>query len=93
MPDLGWTNRRWARLVEEDYGGKCNACGSRSDLEFAHVKDTGLNGIGRGKGRRLRDILRHPGAYLLLCVECHEQLDGARYRSKNGKRLPKVKGV
>lgn len=86
-----WIARRRAQLVEA-YGGACNACGAVDELEFAHIKPTALNGLGRGNHARLRDVLRNPVAYLLLCVECHEQLDGATYRSRNGKRVAKVKG-
>jgi hypothetical protein len=69
-----WVKRRWQRLIEE-FGGACDACGATWTLEFAHVKPTGLNGRGRGKYRRLRDILRNRDAYRLLCRECHLIMD------------------
>lgn len=90
MRGNAWVNWRWVLLIEE-YGGKCNACGDTDELEFAHIRPTGLNGCGRGKSRRLRDVLAHPDAYLLLCVECHEALDGETYRNNRGKRIVKVK--
>lgn len=70
-----WVKRRWAQLIEE-YGGECQDCGKRYDLEFAHLGETGLKGKGRGKSRRLADILKNRDLYRLLCMECHDILDG-----------------
>jgi len=53
------------------FGGRCKNCGAKRSeskhgrwktgpLEFAHVKPTGLCGMGRGLKRRFFDILRHP---------------------------------
>lgn len=56
-------------------GDKCRRCGSRSKLEFAHVKETGLNGRGRGQMHRYGDIKRNPDAYELLCWDCHREFD------------------
>lgn len=78
-----YVKRRWAQLIEE-YGGKCtNAeCGTMFDLEFAHIQPTECRGEGRGKSRRLFDILRHPHAYRLLCAACHDVLDGRPIRKR-----------
>ncbi len=65
-----YVKRRWLTLIRE-YGGMCATCGSREKLEFAHTKPTALNGRGRGKSRRLLDILKHPDCYTLLCHTCH----------------------
>lgn len=57
------------------YGVKCKRCGSTTDLQFAHTKPTGLNGAGRGKYRRLRDVKNNLDCYTLLCDKCHKEFD------------------
>lgn len=61
-------------------GNKCEWCGlSQSKaklrypngLEFAHRHTTTVNGRGRGLPQRYHDIKNNPGAYELLCRECH----------------------
>jgi hypothetical protein len=44
-------------------------------LQFAHIKDTGLNGIGRGRKERYYDIRNHPDSYALLCEDHHKAYD------------------
>ena len=83
-----WVKRRWALLIEA-YGGKCEACPETCDLEFAHIKPTKCKGMGRGKYRRLRDILAHPKSYRLLCMTCHDLMDGRTVR----KRQPEIRKV
>lgn len=65
------------------FGERCAKCGSRTELEFAHVVTTGLNGRGRGSAERYYDILRHPRAYRLLCRRCHRAFD-----REHGPKLP-----
>lgn len=64
-------------------------CGNDRDdrLEFAHLpgKPTNLDGRGRGKPERYYDIKQHPECYVLLCVECHTELDG-----RGGETRPRV---
>ena len=60
-----WWRARRQRLVR-DFGGRCIGCGAESDLEFAHVRATDLNGRGRGQNHRVRDVLNNPAAYVLL---------------------------
>ena len=74
-----YVQRRWEKLLTE-YGGQCAACGKRYDLEFAHIAPTDVKGKGRGKARRLFDILRYPTRYTLLCASCHDILDGMNRR-------------
>lgn len=82
-PQNEWVKRRWAELIEE-YGGCCEDCQKTYDLEFAHTKPTGLRGKGRGKSRRLYDILRNRDCYRLLCFDCHDILDGMhRHRQQD----------
>jgi hypothetical protein len=72
--------------LREAWGGRCVACAYTFRLEFAHVKPTGLEGAkarhgcgmdGRGRGlpQRYHDVKNHPECYVLLCRECHEDLD------------------
>ncbi len=78
-----WVKRRWVELIEE-YGGCCQACQKAYDLEFAHTVPTGIHGKGRGKSRRLRDILKNRDCYRLLCFDCHDILDGMhRHRQQD----------
>lgn len=77
-----WTKRRWKQLIE-DSGGKCAQCPNTEALEFAHLEPTGLRGRSRGRKERLYDILKHPEKYVLLCIYCHDEMDGLyRYRTK-----------
>lgn len=78
-----WVKRRRNQLLEE-FGAKCRDCAKTWDLEFAHLAPTGLKGEGRGKSRRLANILKHRDKYALLCVDCHDVLDGMRrYRQQD----------
>lgn len=56
-------------------GNRCRRCGSKSKLEFAHVKETSVRGRGRGQMVRYCDIKRNPDAYELLCWHCHHEFD------------------
>lgn len=76
-----WVKARWARLIEE-YGGQCDTCGALFDLEFAHTKPTRCRGKGRGKSRRLHDILQHRAHYRLMCMSCHDDFDGRSPRKR-----------
>jgi hypothetical protein len=64
-----------SRLIA-DFGGCCKVCGALTPLEWAHIKPTSVNGKGRGSFRRLRDVRKHPGCYLLVCAQCHAEMDG-----------------
>jgi len=57
--------------LREKFGGKCFKCGKKKDLEFAHIRKTGVSGRGRGQKARYYDIMNHPKSYRLLCDECH----------------------
>lgn len=71
--------RRYRRAKRENlvnqFGGKCRGCGSTSALQFAHVRQTELHGMGRGRYERMRDVIRNPDAYTLLCPHCHSLYD------------------
>lgn len=66
--------------LRESHGGRCklglDGCWETQGLEFAHVKETGLNGRGRGLPQRYNDIRKHPKSYLLVCRNCHAKADG-----------------
>ena len=72
-------NTVWCRrkriVMKRYYGGKCQDCGTKKKLEFAHAKDTGLNGHGRGSYKRIRNILDNSECYRLLCHSCHSKFD------------------
>lgn len=70
----GYAGLRLAKLRAE-FGGVCRLCGAPNRLQFAHLTPTGLAGKGRGQGARMRDIVRHPQHYILLCVYCHRDFD------------------
>lgn len=76
-----WVVKTWEKILQE-FGGQCAHCEKLYDLEFAHLQPTGLKGKGRGKARRLRDILRNPSSYILLCWECHDLFDGRAVRRR-----------
>lgn len=64
--------------AREAVGGYCQnvACPFMNwDLQFAHLRPTGVVGRGRGSSVRARDIRRNPSAYALLCRECHRAFD------------------
>ena len=69
-----WIKKRRKRLLEE-WGGECLFCGSTEKLEFAHLKETELNGRGRGRKERLYDVIKHPDSYVLLCNKNHREFD------------------
>lgn len=77
-----WATRELQRL-KLLRGNRCETCGDPSfDLEFAHLAPTGLKGEGRGKQARMLDIRKQPEKYKLLCMACHDQLDGRIRRKK-----------
>ena len=81
------TARYTARLRERAralFGNRCQKCGlseledfEPARLEFAHLARTKLKGRGRGSAHRLRDVLKHPESYTLLCRPCHMDRDYA----------------
>jgi 5-methylcytosine-specific restriction endonuclease McrA len=82
-----WLRDAWAELILLR-GGACEECGTFLGLEFAHVKKTKVNGMGRGKWRRYYDVVRHPRSYRLLCSRCHDRMDGRKARQRQAD-LPK----
>lgn len=57
------------------YGNKCACCERTDNLQFAHIKDTALKGLGRGKKTRYYDIIKHPDSYVLMNKYCHYGFD------------------
>jgi hypothetical protein len=77
---------RYAGKMDElrrQRGNRCEDCGRRarllkdgnSNLEFSHLKPTGLFGKGRGRANRYHNIKKFPGHYRLRCRQCHRLAD------------------
>lgn len=86
MNPNAWYRKRRAILIRER-GDACQACGEKVGLEFAHVNPTKCHGKGRGSNRRVLDVLKFPLKYVLLCMDCHDSLDGRERR----KRQPDIR--
>jgi hypothetical protein len=78
-------------------GGKCQNKGcTQSDpkkLQMAHLVETAISKIRRGRGSNARaiDWLRHPEAYALLCENEHTLFDHHEYVIEiNGVKYQKV---
>jgi len=48
------------------------------EMEFAHLKPTGLRGRQRGSVEALRDVLQNRESYARLCWECHRGIDSGK---------------
>lgn len=87
-----------ARLAEiKRRGGKCQNKGCNESnpkkLQMAHVKETAISKIPRGRGsfNRLKDWLKHPEAYVLLCENEHILFDHHEYVIEvDGQKYQKV---
>lgn len=80
------TNRRMKEVLFPELrlkmGGRCSnpECPTPTEeLQFAHVAETPLSKISRGRGRKERyyDIKKHPDSYRLMCKTCHHDFDEA----------------
>lgn len=62
--------------LRDKWGGRCVHCGSRRNLQFAHLpgRET-FHHNGRGMPNRYHDIKRNPRCYVLLCERSHRALD------------------
>jgi hypothetical protein len=92
MPIIKRSGRTWAKAVRiellRQFGGECYHCASkgttwRRRLEFAH-KYPCRDGPGRGSNNRMREVLRHPENFLLLCRPCHIAFDSRFYVQIHG---------
>lgn len=63
------------------YGGFCWFCykvfNNTSKVQFHHIKNTNLNGRGRGRKERYYDILNNPNCYVPLCPRCHKLIESS----------------
>lgn len=75
-----WIRRKRIELIDQ-FGGKCQKCGSTAKLELAHKEPTELNGQGRGRKERYYDVIKNPEKYWLSCQDCHDEYD----KDKGGK--------
>jgi hypothetical protein len=57
------------------FGDRCDLCGARDALEFAHIEPNGCVGKGRGGLVRAYSIKNNPAHYRLLCHTCHQRYD------------------
>lgn len=69
-----WIKEARKRLIIL-WGLKCFVCGTSEKLEFAHINDTELRGMGRGRKERYYDVIKNPDSYVLLCKNCHKDFD------------------
>jgi hypothetical protein len=91
------TGNPWYRAklhaMRADRGNVCAWCPTTGALEFAHVRPTKLNGKGRGLNNRVRDIMKHPTCYILLCRSCHADLDGFLFENETELDVRRVRGA
>jgi hypothetical protein len=64
------------QLLREQFGGKCEICGSTEKLEFSHREPTGLSGMGRGRKERITDIRKNRNKYMLTCKNHNNDAEG-----------------
>jgi len=69
-----WYRKKRVEYIKK-FGGRCEQCGRTENLEFAHLNHNDVHGIGRGSNQRIRDIMKHPDNYILLCFKCHKAYD------------------
>jgi len=50
-------------------------CTTKTNLEMAHIRSTGLSGEGRGSHTRIKDWKTHPKSYKLVCDKHGRALD------------------
>lgn len=83
MRRVGFYLEAISRLAHSpQWGGRCTVCGWGLQLEFAHLKPTGVNGRGRGRSRRYHDIRAHPECYVLMCHDHHLEFDQGKTGGK-----------
>jgi len=81
---MGRQSRRGRNELRARWGGACQICGySRclSALQFHHVDRTHKEGRG---GAKIGEIKRHPERFILVCSNCHHELDDVEHFRGNG---------
>lgn len=68
-----WIKQAFTKLRAE-FGNVCSECGATENLEFSHLKPTGLSEWGRGRKERYYDIINHRDSYKLRCRGCNRTL-------------------
>lgn len=67
------------KKLRDTFEPRCRECPDcpyqGNEMEFAHIKETGLNGRGRGRSSRYYDIKNNPDSYFLCCHEKHVEID------------------
>lgn len=84
-----WYKKKRAELIQQ-FGGECMFCKTKqgeyswSDfnndyveviLEFAHKIGERISGMSRGRNARIREVVKEPHRFLLLCKSCHTKYD------------------
>jgi hypothetical protein len=71
--------RDWQSL--RGFFGRCLFfdCKETEGLEFIHLSETDLRGMGRGYKNKVGDIRTHPYAYSRACREHHRAFDKGEY--------------
>ena len=63
-----WYNKKRNELIKI-FGGECERCQRKTNLEIDHKRPNLFKGPGRGSYNRLKDVQRNIFCYLLLCKE------------------------
>ena len=74
MAAIEKAHRLKSQLLQH-YNNRCFFCGSKVNLQFAHIQPTKLKGPNRGRFVRYYDIKNNLLKYELLCKECHIAYD------------------
>lgn len=85
---FGNMTNNWVKKIRpvliEAFGGCCQfienngeICGSVENLEFAHLEETEVKGWGRGRNKRIFDIIKNPWKFNLFCRDCHTIFDNS----------------
>lgn len=61
---------------------KGNRCPVKDELQFAHIKPTGISGRGRGLAVRYHDIKNNPECYMLMCKWHHKKFDREYWKNQ-----------
>jgi hypothetical protein len=87
---MAYRNRDWPGkldILRQERGYQCEVehnghrCYAKGELEFAHIKPSGLSGRSRGQSRRYYDIKKNPECYKLMCKYHHNKFDREYWRN------------
>lgn len=90
-----WANQLRSKLIDMR-GNRCENCGISGDktqLEWHHLKPTGLSGRSRGSTQRAIDVRDNPGSYGLFCRRCHMERHGIEEERRDRVYKAKLAGL